>query len=164
LFVAGALAFAGCAGQTVPTDGSATVVEVVDGDTIVVDLGPVRETVRLLGVDTPETKHPTKPVECYGHEASDFTTQLLPKGTRVRLERDKEARDSFGRFLAYVYRADDGLFVNLELARQGYADALVIAPNEAYAAQIRGAVEEARAGDIGLWGACGGPDTPVEPP
>lgn len=159
LFVALASGLAGCA-PAMSEDGTATVVEVIDGDTIVVDLGPVGETVRLLGVDTPETKHPTEPVECYGPEASDFTANLLPAGTRVRLERDEEARDTFGRLLAYVHRAEDGLFVNLELVRQGYADVLVIAPNDAYAGDLRTALGEARGAGAGLWGACGGPDAP----
>src|SRR5262245_7426815 len=151
----------GCAAPTMPSDGTATVAEVIDGDTIVVDIGPVEETVRLLGVDTPETKHPTRPVECYGHEASEFTTGLLPEGTSVRLERDREPRDNYGRLLAYVYRSDDDLFVNLALVQQGYADVLLIAPNEAYAGPLRAALDEAKQAGAGLWGACGGPDVPA---
>lgn len=151
-----------------PDGGQATVIEVVDGDTITVQLGPHTEDVRLLGVDTPETKHPTRPVECFGPEASTFTTDLLPPGTRVRLERDTEARDTFGRLLAYVRRADDGLFVNLELVRHGYADVLVIAPNEAYAPTLRDAAAAAQEQHQGLWGVCGGADVPAtstsEPP
>ena len=73
------------------------------------------ERVRLIGIDTPETVDPRKPVQCFGKEASDHTKALLPAGTAVRLERDAEARDRYDRLLAYVYRASDGLFVNLEL-------------------------------------------------
>jgi micrococcal nuclease len=112
------------------------------------------ETVRLIGVDTPETKHPTKPVQCFGPEASAFTEQLLPPGTPVRLERDVEARDHYGRLLAYVFRQRDGLFVNLELARLGYARALTIAPNDAHAADVAAAVADARRAGRGLWQAC----------
>jgi micrococcal nuclease len=72
----------------------------------------------------------------------------------VRLERDVEARDHFGRLLAYVYRSDDGLFVNLQLARLGYARPLTIAPNNAHAGEIAAAVAEARTEHQGLWRAC----------
>lgn len=140
----------------VPTTGEATVVEVIDGDTITVTIGPHTEHVRLLGVDTPETVHPTKPVECFGPEASAFTADLLPPGTGVRLERDREVRDHFGRLLAYVHRADDGLFVNLELVERGFADVLVIAPNDAYAPVLRVAAAAAREAPVGRWAACGG--------
>jgi micrococcal nuclease len=143
------------------TDGTATVTEVDDGDTIEVDLGGQEETIRMLGIDTPETHHPTQPVECFGAEATARTEELLPEGTRVRLVRDVEARDRFGRLLAYVYRAEDDLFVNLDLAEHGFAAALDIAPNGAHATELGGAVSRARAAGIGLWGACGGPDTPV---
>ena len=142
-------------------DGAATVVSVTDGDTIDVDLGGAHEAVRLLGIDTPETHHPTKPVECYGAEASARTAALLPAGARVRLVRDVEARDRYGRLLAYVYRADDGLFVNRALVADGFADTLDIAPNSAHAAELAQVVSQARADGRGLWGACGGPDVPA---
>lgn len=147
--------------RAAPTDGAATVVDVTDGDTIDVDFAGEQESVRLLGIDTPETHHPTKPVECYGAEAAARTAALLPAGTPVRLVRDIEARDRFGRLLAYVYRAADGLFVNRSLAEDGYADVLDIAPNDAHAAELARLVAGARAEGRGLWGACGGPDVPV---
>ena len=107
------LALAACSSsRAAPTDGTATVVAVSDGDTIDVDFGGEVEPVRLLGIDTPETHHPTRPVECYGAEASARTAELLPEGTEVHLVRDVEARDRYGRLLAYVYRAEDDLFVN----------------------------------------------------
>ena len=116
---------------------------VVDGDTVDVRIDGRTERVRLIGINTPETKDPRRPVECYGPEASALTTLLLPAGTGVRLERDVEARDDYGRLLAYVRRSD-GLFVNLELARQGAAVVLSIRPNTAYAAVIAAAADEAR--------------------
>ncbi len=141
------------------TDGGSassnpTVVRVVDGDTVVVRSDSGEETVRLIGVDTPETKHPSKPVQCFGKEATAFTRSLLAEGTEVRLERDVEERDRYDRVLAYVYRLDDGVFVNLELARQGFADALTIAPNVAYSTELVAAVAEARNEQRGLWVAC----------
>jgi len=104
---------------------------------------------------TPETKHPTKPVQCFGKEASAFTTSLLPKGTPVRLERDVEPRDDYGRLLAYVSRVDDGLSVNAELVRLGYAQPLTIPPNVAHAEEYRALAAEARSSGAGLWQACG---------
>jgi micrococcal nuclease len=140
-----------------PDGANATVVRVVDGDTLVVDVdGAGDERVRLIGVDTPESVKPDSPVECFGHEASAFTASLLPEGTRVRLERDVEARDDYGRLLAYVHRAGDGLFVNLELVEQGYAQPLTIPPNVAYAERFVTAAREAEAADRGLWSACAG--------
>jgi micrococcal nuclease len=146
----------GCRSTDPPSSdrpGDAVVERVVDGDTIDVDIGGHEERVRLIGIDTPETKDEDAPVQCYGPEASALTELLLPHGTAVRLERDVEARDDYGRLLAYVHRAD-GLFVNLELARQGAATVLSIRPNTAYAGVIAGAVDEARRAGRGLWGAC----------
>ncbi len=139
-----------------------TVTDVVDGDTVVVRIGHTDEHVRLIGVDTPETKHPSKPVECFGAEAATFTAAVLPPGTEVRLVGDTEERDAFGRLLAYVWRAHDGVFVNLELAAQGYADLLTIAPNVAHTRELADAVAAARTTGRGLWGACGGPGVPAD--
>ena len=134
---------------------NATVVRIVDGDTIVVDFDGDDERVRLIGIDTPESVKPDTPVECFGKEASAFTASLLPEGTPVRVERDIEARDDFGRLLGYVMRADDGLFVNLEIVEQGYAQPLTIAPNVAHADEFVAAARDAEAADRGLWSACG---------
>ena len=87
------------------------------------------ERIRLIGIDTPETKRPDTDIECFGPEASAFTESLLPVGTPVRIERDTVNRDDYGRLLGYVYRADDGIFVNYELVRQGFAQPLSIEPN-----------------------------------
>jgi len=152
----------GAAGPaTTLPDGSARVTRVVDGDTIVVDLAGRSEKVRLLGIDTPETKSPTKPVQCYGKEASAHTTDLLPPGTVVRLERDVEERDVYGRLLAYVFRVSDGLFVNLELAHDGFASLLTYPPNVAHVGELTAAVDDARSHQAGLWGQCGGPGVPA---
>lgn len=138
---------------TAAVETNAVIDHVVDGDTVDVRIDGHTERVRLIGINTPETKAPRRPVECYGPEASALTTLLLPAGTGVRLERDAEARDDYGRLLAYVQRSD-GLFVNLELVRQGAAVVLSIRPNTAYAAAIAAAADEARRARRGLWGAC----------
>jgi endonuclease YncB( thermonuclease family) len=134
--------------------GRAVVSHVVDGDTIDVTIGGHRERVRLIGINTPETVDPRRPVECFGHEASLHTSSLLPAGTEVDLVRDVEPRDAYGRLLAYVYRRPDGLFVNLDLAEQGYADLLTFPPNIAHVDEFRGAVAAARRANRGLWSRC----------
>lgn len=127
------------------------VVAVVDGDTIVVRGGI---HVRLIGVDTPETKDPRRPVGCLGEEAARHTTRLLPPGTSVRLVGDLEPKDRYARVLAYAYRRADGLFVNAELVRQGYARPLTIPPNLAHAPESTALAAEARAAHRGLWSSC----------
>jgi micrococcal nuclease len=128
------------------------VVDVLDGDTIVVRRrGGSDETVRLLGVDTPETHHPTRPVQCYGPEASAYTASRL-FGQVVRLEDDVERHDVYGRRLAYVYL--DGENFEEELLREGYARLLVIEPNHAHGRDLLDEELDARARGVGLWGAC----------
>jgi micrococcal nuclease len=139
---------------------NASIIDVADGDTIVVRVAGQRETVRLIGIDTPETKDPDEPVQCFGPEATEATEALLPRDTPVRLERDAEPRDQYGRLLAYVYRTD-GTFVNLALAERGLADVLSIAPNTAHAGELRAAVDAARAAGRGLWGTCAGFGVPA---
>lgn len=141
--------------------GTTHVVKVIDGDTIEVTHAGRKEKVRLLGIDTPETKDPRKPVQCFGTEASAHTAELLPPGTEVILVPDVERRDRYDRLLAYVYRFSDHLFVNLELARGGYADLLTYPPNVAHTAELSAAVAEARREQRGLWQACGGPGRPA---
>lgn len=145
----------GAGAPATTTDGAAVIEEVIDGDTVVVRIDGRTETVRLIGIDTPETKKPDTPIECYGPEATARTVEILPVGAPVRLERDIEARDTYDRLLAYVFR-DDGLFVNLELVAGGFARTLVIEPNDAYAPRFADAARAAAAEDRGLWGACSG--------
>jgi micrococcal nuclease len=130
----------------------ATVIEVVDGDTIVVRYdGGRTETVRILGVDTPETKHPTTGVECFGPEASSYTAARLG-GARVGIEPDVEPFDDYGRRLAHV-RVDGHSYAD-ELLRLGMAEVFSLPPNDSRArAQL--AIElDARARGVGLWTAC----------
>lgn len=140
----------------------------VDGDTLDVVLlrddgtaSATTERIRLIGIDTPETKRPDTPVECFGRKASAATAALLPDATPVRLERDVEERDRYGRLLAYVFRASDGLFVNHELVRTGFAASYPYPPNVSYADDFRDAADAARAAGVGLWGACGDPHVPA---
>jgi micrococcal nuclease len=153
-----ALALAGCDPATVARDAPrgdvGRVTRVVDGDTIHVEVGGRREKVRYIGVDTPESVKPGTPVQCFAKRAAAFNERLV-EGERVRLVRDLEARDRYGRLLAYVYRERDGLFVNAALVRRGYAQTLTIAPNVAHAAEFRRLAAAARRAGRGLWSACG---------
>ncbi|MEZ5232612.1 MAG: thermonuclease family protein [Acidimicrobiales bacterium] len=135
-----------------------TVAKIVDGDTIDVELGGRTERVRLIGIDTPESVKPNEPVECFGVEASHHLATLLPLGTEVELVRDAELRDAYDRLLAYVFRHEDGLFVNLAMAADGYAGTLTFPPNVTFAEDLRAAVAAARQAGLGLWAACSDPD------
>jgi micrococcal nuclease len=125
----------------------------VDGDTIRVRVAGREETVRYIGIDTPESVKPGAPVECFAHRAAAENERLVG-GRRVRLERDAEARDRFGRLLAYVVREDDGVLVNEALVRGGYAVPLTIPPNVRHAERLRAAATGARRAGRGLWRAC----------
>jgi micrococcal nuclease len=128
------------------------VLDVVDGDTIEVELGGETERVRYIGVDTPESVAPGQPAECFGHRASDANARLV-EGEEVRLVFDQELRDAYGRLLAYVYVGD--VLVNAELVERGFARTLEIPPNTAKADLLeRLEVAAGRAGR-GLWDACG---------
>lgn len=140
----------------------AEVIAIIDGDTLDVRFSPDRvERIRLLGIDTPESVSRVTPEQCYGAEASAALAQLLPVGTIVRVERDAEARDRYGRLLAYVYRRDDELMVNQWLLDEGYAAELSYEPNTTYRGDFLRRQREAREHQRGLWGACDGPDQPL---
>ncbi|HEX4867094.1 MAG TPA: thermonuclease family protein [Acidimicrobiales bacterium] len=141
--------------------GEGIVTHPVDGDTVDVNLGGVDERVRLIGIDTPESVARDRPVECYGPEAKDRMAELLPPGTGVRLERDVEARDRYGRLLAYVIRLQDNVDINLLLVQEGYAEARRFEPNVARQAELDRAEAEAMAAGRGLWPACGSTDVPL---
>ncbi len=119
---------------------------VIDGDTFETAGGV---DVRLIGVDTPETKHPDKGVEYYGREASKYTSRHL-EGKSVYLEYDVEKRDKYQRILAYVF-IEDGTFFNAKLLRDGYAELLTIPPNVKYVDLLESQVKEARNNNRGLW-------------
>ena len=138
------------AAQLGPRD--AKVIRAVDGDTILVrDIDGSTERVRYIGVDTPESVKPDSPVECYGHEASDFNKQLV-QGRKVRLVPDQEAQDKYGRSLAFVYVGNT--FVNAELLKNGYARTIEIEPNTSKAEYFAGLERVAIRTRKGLWRTC----------
>lgn len=138
--------------------GEAVVKRVVDGDTIVITLNGDEEKIRFIGIDTPETHGPGGLRECWGEEATHEMEQLLPPGTVVRIVRDKEARDRYGRLLAYVYRSSDDLFVNLEQIVRGNAVAKEYPPNITHSAELKSAENDSQTANVGLWATCGGAD------
>lgn len=133
------------------------VIKVVDGDTIAVDIEGVSETIRLIGINTPETVDPRKPVECFGIEASNKAKELL-SGKSVALEKDssQDERDKYGRLLRYI-KTKDGLFYNLEIIKQGYAYEYTYGIPYKYQREFKEAENYARTKKLGLWadGVCG---------
>ena len=121
------------------------VTNVVDGDTIKLENGKV---VRYIGIDTPETVHPSKAVQCFGGEASAKNNELV-LGKEVTLVKDVSETDRYGRLLRYVYVGD--IFVNDYLARQGFAHSATFTPDVKFEEQFRQAVTEARENRMGLW-------------
>lgn len=131
----------------------ALVTKVIDGDTIEIENGA---TIRLIGIDTPETKDPRRPVGCFGKEASSETKKLLD-GKQIILQKDISETDKYKRLLRYIYLPlgnDQVLFVNDYLVREGFAKVLTYPPDVKYNEQFREAEKQAREGKKGLWGRC----------
>lgn len=164
LAIAAALALSGCTaggatgGDSSPGPGTvsgtaagteAVVVRVIDGDTFEASVNGEDKTIRLLNVDTPETKDPDVPVECLGPEASKNLEQLLPAGSRVRLELDVEPLDKYGRTLAGVFDSS-GKLVNAEVARLGFGVPVLIEPNRKFHPPVVEAFQDARTRGAGL--------------
>jgi len=141
-------------GQRTP----ARVTRVVDGDTLDVSVNGRTERLRLIGINTPETVDPRRPVQCFGREASDRAKALLPVGAMVSLEADPSQgeRDdtSSRRLLRYLWLAD-GRHFNLEMIREGYAHEYTFRTAYRYQAEFKAAEREARESRRGLWA----PDT-----
>ncbi|TLP94717.1 hypothetical protein FEF26_11355 [Nesterenkonia salmonea] len=129
----------------------AEMVRVVDGDTIVVSIEGEDERVRLLNIDTPETVHPTEPVECGGPEASEAISELLSPGDVVVLEFDQEQRDRYDRLLAGVFVED--VFVNERMAREGWGEPAYYAPNDRFLSVVEQAWAQAEEEKAGMFSA-----------
>lgn len=136
---------------------SARVIGVRDGDTIEVDLGRgLIKTVRYIGIDTPESVDPRKPVQCFAVEASNINKSLV-QNRIVQLEKDISETDKYGRLLRYVYM--DGMFINRYLVEEGFARASTYPPDVKYQEDLSASEEEARLSGKGLWGACQNPSS-----
>lgn len=137
----------------------AVIVRAVDGDTAVVKVDGQEKRVRFLGVDTPETVHPNKPVQFFGKEASNFTKENL-NGRRVWLEYDSNPQDRYGRHLAYIWLNNpktinestirENMF-NAKLLLGGYAKVMIIRPNKRYESEFKKFQDEARNKKLGVW-------------
>ena len=146
LVVASIRLAAAVAANTPPLDG--VVVRIVDGDTVEVRIGGRIETVRYIGVNTPEVHHPRKGEEPGGREAARLNTALVAH-RRVWLELDAQSRDRYGRLLAYVWVGD--VMVNAELVRRGYAQVMTVPPNVRYVDLFVKLQRDARESGRGLW-------------
>jgi len=148
---------------------AATVTRVVDGDTIVVSIGGQEYKLRYIGVNTPETVDPRRPVGCFGHEASARNRELM-EGKSVGLQKDVSETDDFGRLLRYVWLdpatgSGPAEMVNAKLVEEGYAQAATYPPDVKYAALFASLQAQARAAGRGLWGpACQPTLTPSPAP
>ncbi|MCT1438771.1 thermonuclease family protein [Brachybacterium paraconglomeratum] len=131
--------------------GEGTVVRVIDGDTLVAVVAGEETTIRLLNIDTPETKHPDLPVQCLGPEATDFLTERLPAGTEIELEYDEERLDRYDRTLAGVY--ESGSLINAEIAAEGLGVPVHFEPNDRFLPEVEEAAATAQSEGLGLFSA-----------
>lgn len=138
---------------TLPAPGYYRVVRDVDGDTIIVSMNGQNETVRFIGVDTPETHKPNSPVQCYGPDAAAFTkSQVEGKTVRLQADPQDDNRDKYGRLLRYVYLEDNTL-LNKTLIQKGYGFVYILFPFTIKPEFIQAQFDAAKA-KIGLWTAC----------
>lgn len=141
--------------ERAPDPRVARVAEVVDGDTIRVRfVSGTQRTVRYIGIDAPDTPATGEPLACFGARARRENERLVGVGESVRLEYDALRQNNSGHLLAYVFRASDKRFANLELLRAGYARVLTSPPNLRYAERLLAAGKAARENGRGLWRAC----------
>lgn len=126
------------------------VIKVVDGDTITIFKGDKNQSVRLIGIDTPETVDPRRPVQCFGEAAALEMHRLLDKkAVRIETDPSQDAYDTYGRLLAYVYV--DDVFVNKHLIAEGFGHEYTYIRPYSYQAEFRAAEKAAQAAEKGLW-------------
>ena len=131
-------------------DGTGTVASITDGDTLRLEVDGVELRVRLLGIDTPEV-YPD--VECFGPEAEQALAALAQPGATLGFAYDRDPRDRYDRELMYLFTAD-GTFINYELVAQGYAEAVLVEPNDRYYDDLVTAERAAQDAGLGRWGQC----------
>ena|SRR3989344_4593299 len=143
--------------ESLPASQSAQLVKavrVIDGDTIKLETG---ETVRYIGIDTPETKHPQKKLQCFGKEAMQKNKELV-EGKLIKLEKDISETDRYSRLLRYVYLPTDaspsGIFINEYLVREGFAHTSTFPPDVKYSDHFINLEYQAREKNFGLWNKC----------
>lgn len=130
-----------------------SVTRVIDGDTFEVKVGRHNITVRMLGINTPETVDPRKPPECFGVEASNEAKHLLiGKSVRLELNPNREEKDRYGRYLAYVYLEE--VLINKNLIENGFAKEYTYGKPYSMQREFRSTEKEAKDSKKGLWGKC----------
>jgi micrococcal nuclease len=157
------------------TKTEATVITVVDGDTLRLRIGQDRQLLRLIGIDTPESRinkraekqaersfTDTDTIIQLGERAKSAVSGMVPVGTRVSVEFDVERRDHYGRLLGYVY-LPDGSMLNEKILSMGYGKLLTVSPNIRHSDRLRAAFAEGRTGRRGLWSMEGFADTQLKP-
>lgn len=147
--LAGLIVLAAVSLALVPRAEAATVSRIVDGDTLIANVDGREKTIRLLNIDTPETKHPSKKKQCLGDQATDWLAERLPPGTPIELSFDEEKEDQYGRLLAAVYE-DDSL-VNAEIALNGLGVPVTYGPNHKFRQEVQEAHESAKTAERGLF-------------
>lgn len=125
----------------------ARVLRVIDGDTIELASG---QKVRYIGIDTPETVDPRRDLQCFGKEASSYNKTLV-EGKEIYLEKDVSQTDRYGRLLRYIYLEENGISINEQLVKEGYAMASSYPPDIKYQEKFRLAEQKARNNQKGLW-------------
>lgn len=152
LLAIGAVAAVGITGAVAAfgdDDTRGEVVRVIDGDTLVARIDGDDVRVRLLNIDTPETKDPDEPVQCMGPEATAFLEKRLPVGTEIELEYDQERTDRYDRTLAAVF--ESGSLVNAEIAAEGLGLPVLFEPNDRFLGEVTRASEKAQREQAGLF-------------
>jgi len=148
---------------TINEDKLYLVERVLDGDTFVAKVGWHDITVRMLGIDTPETVDPRKPEQCYGKEASNETKSLLSgKSVHLKLNPNREEKDRYGRYLAFVYL--DGVMINQLLLENGFAREYTYGKAYMFQKEFKKIEEQTRKTEKGLWGECVMPDYKISKP
>lgn len=149
LLAAALVGAAGCEPLGGDGDARGEVVRVIDGDTLVALVEGEETTIRLLNIDTPETKDPDETVQCLGPEATEFLAERLPAGTEIELEYDQERLDRYDRTLAGVYESES--LVNAEIAEAGLGVPVYFAPNDRFLREVEEASERAQEAAAGLF-------------
>lgn len=143
---------------------AATIVKIIDGDTYKVSYNGKTENIRLIGIDTPESRANSKAkkdakktgvnvkaITTLGKQATQYIKSLIEPGDQIKIEFDVQERDRYGRILGYVY-LEDGTFLNEKIIREGYAQVMTVPPNVKYQDKFLIAQQEARDNNRGLWG------------
>ncbi|MGP9845365.1 thermonuclease family protein [Brachybacterium sp. 107] len=141
----------GAYAMTTGDDRRGEVVRVIDGDTLIALVDGEETTIRLLNIDTPETKDPDEEVQCLGPESAEFLVERLPAGTEIELEYDRERTDRYDRTLAGVY--ESGALINAEIAAEGLGVPVLFEPNDRFLPEVEEASRAAQEAGLGLFSA-----------